>query len=152
MSETLRIHATAIAIATEQGFRAMLLRGRSGSGKSDLALRLIDAGARLVTDDQSVLSRRGDAIVVSPPARISGLLEVRGIGIMRVEALAEAPVMLIVDLVAPEQIDRLPERRRETILGLALPVIAVAPFETSAAAKLRLALRAFTQPGLPVML
>jgi HPr kinase/phosphorylase len=152
MSETLRIHATAIAIATEQGFRAMLLRGRSGSGKSDLALRLIDAGARLVTDDQSVLSRRGDAIVVSPPARISGLLEVRGIGIMRVEALAEAPVMLIVDLVAPEQIDRLPERRRETILGLTLPVIAVAPFETSAAAKLRLALRAFTQPGLPVML
>jgi HPr kinase/phosphorylase len=152
MSETLRIHATAIAIATEQGFRSMLLRGRSGSGKSDLALRLIDAGARLVTDDQSVLSRRGDAIVVSPPARISGLLEVRGIGIMRVEALAEAPVMLIVDLVAPEQIDRMPERRRETILGLALPVIAVAPFETSAAAKLRLALRAFTQPGLPVML
>ena len=146
------IHATAVALETELGFRAVLLRGRSGSGKSDLALRLIDAGARLVTDDQSVLSRRGDAIVVTAPARISGLMEVRGIGIMRVEALAEAPVVLIADLVPSEQIDRMPERRRETILGLSLPVIAVAPFEASAPAKLRLALHAFTEPGLPVML
>ena len=97
------IHATAVAIETELGFRALLLRGRSGSGKSDLALRLIDAGARLVTDDQSVLSRRDDMIIVGPPARISGLLEVRGIGIMRVEALAEAPVVLIADLVSPDQ-------------------------------------------------
>jgi HPr kinase/phosphorylase len=152
MTERLLIHATAVAIETELGFRAMLLRGRSGSGKSDLALRLIDAGAYLVTDDQSVLLRRGDAIIVSPPARISGLMEVRGIGIMRVEALAEAPVVLIADLVPPEQIDRMPERRREEIFGLSLPVIAVTPFEASAPAKLRLALRAFTQPGLPVML
>ena len=152
MTETLRVHATAIAIATTLGLRAVLLRGRSGSGKSDLALRLIDAGAHLVTDDQSVLSRRGEAIVVTAPARISGLMEVRGIGIMRVAALAEAPVVLIADLVPSEQIDRLPERRRETIFGLSLPVIAVAPFEASAPAKLRLALRAFTEPGLPVML
>jgi hypothetical protein len=71
---------------------------------------------------------------------------------MRVEALAEAPVVLIADLVPPEQIDRMPERRREEIFGLSLPVIAVTPFEASAPAKLRLALRAFTQPGLPVML
>ena len=149
---TLRVHATAVAIATAQGVCAVLLRGRSGSGKSDLALRLIDAGARLVTDDQSVLSRRGDVIVVTAPARISGLMEVRGIGIMRLEALAEAPVVLIADLVPSEQIDRMPERRRETILGLSLPVIAVAPFEASAPAKLRLALHAFTEPGLPVML
>jgi HPr kinase/phosphorylase len=152
MTETLRVHATAVALATAQGVSAVLLRGRSGSGKSDLALRLIDAGAHLVTDDQSVLSRRGDAIVVTAPARISGLMEVRGIGIMRVEALAEAQVVLIADLVPSEQIDRLPERRRETILGLSLPVIAVAPFEASAPAKLRLALHAFTEPGLPVML
>jgi serine kinase of HPr protein (carbohydrate metabolism regulator) len=152
MNEKLLVHATAIAIATDGGFRALLLRGRSGSGKSDLALRLIDAGAHLVTDDQSVLSRRGDAIIVSPPARISGLMEVRGIGIMRVEALAEAPVVLIADLVPPEQIDRMPERRREDLLGVSVPVIAVAPFEASAPAKLRLALRAFTRPGLPVML
>ncbi len=152
MNEKLLIHATAIAIATDGGFRALLLRGRSGSGKSDLALRLIDAGASLVTDDQSVLSRRGDALIVSAPKRISGLMEVRGIGIMRVEALAEAPVVMVAELVRPEQIDRMPERRREEILGLSVPVIAVTPFEASAPAKLRLALRAFTQAGLPVML
>src|SRR5688500_12410862 len=152
MTEVLRVHATAVAFATGQGFRAVLLRGRPGSGKSDLALRLIDAGAHLVTDDQSVLSRRDDAIIVTAPARISGLMEVRGIGITRIEALAEAPVILIAELVPPEQIGRLPERRLETILGLSLPVIAVAPFEASAPAKLRLALRAFTGSGLPVML
>lgn len=152
MTGTLLIHATAVAIETQQGFRAMLLRGRSGSGKSDLALRLIDAGARLVTDDQSVLVRRGEAIVVTPPARISGLMEVRGIGIVRVAALAEATVALIVELVPAEQIERLPERRREAVLGLSLPVIAATPFEASAPAKLRLALRAIAEPGLPRML
>jgi hypothetical protein len=71
---------------------------------------------------------------------------------MRVGALAEAPVALIVDLVAADKIERLPERRREAILGLDLPVIAVAPFEASAPAKLRLAVRAFTAAGLPAML
>src|SRR5205823_6262581 len=78
--QLLRVHATAIAI---DGY-GVLLRGQSGAGKSDLALRLIDAGASLVTDDQSVLSRRGDAIIVRAPGRISGLMEVRGIGIMRI--------------------------------------------------------------------
>ena len=148
MTELLRIHATAAAIDGH----AVLLRGQPGAGKSDLALRLIDAGASLVTDDQSVLSRRGEALIVRAPGRISGLMEVRGIGIMRIEAMAEAPVLLIADLVAPELIERMPERRRETILGLSVPVIAVTPFEASAPAKLRLAVRAFTRPGLPAML
>jgi len=117
-----------------------------------LGLRLIDAGARLVADDQSELWRRGDALFVRAPAAIAGLLEIRGIGIMRLDSLPEAPVALIVDLVAAEKIERLPISSRETILGLALPVVAVAPFEASAAAKIRLALRAFTGPGLPAMI
>ena len=144
----LRIHATAIAI----NGHAVLLRGHPGAGKSDLALRLIDAGASLVTDDQSVLTRRGDVLIVRPPGTISGLIEVRGIGIMRIEALAEAPVALIADLVPPDRVERLPARRREEILGVSLPLVQVAPFETSAAIKLRLALRALTEPGLPAML
>ena len=148
MSDRLLVHATAIAIDS----RAVLLRGASGSGKSDLALRLIDAGARLVADDQSELYRRGDAIIARAPATIAGLVEVRGIGIFRLDALAEAPVALIVDLVPSETLERLPVRRSETILGLALPLIALAPFEASAAAKLRLALRAFTEPGLPAIM
>ncbi len=148
MTDCLLLHATAIAI---EG-RAVLLRGASGSGKSDLALRLIDAGARLVADDQSELHRRGDSVIVRAPATIAGLVEVRGIGILRLDALAEAPVALIVDLIPAETLERLPARRSETILGLALPLIALAPFEASAAAKLRLALRAFTGPGLPVIM
>jgi HPr kinase/phosphorylase len=148
MSDPVILHATAVAIDG----RAVLLRGASGSGKSDLALRLIDAGARFVADDQSELSRRGEAIIVRSPATIAGLLEVRGIGIVHLDPLPEAPVALIVDLVGPEALERLPERQTERILGLALPLIRVAPFEASAAAKVRLALRAFTAPGLPAMI
>lgn len=148
MTDTLLVHATAIVIDG----RAVLLRGASGSGKSDLALRLIDAGGRLVADDQSELWRRGEAIIVRAPATIAGLLEVRGIGIVRLDALPEAPLALIADLVEPEALERLPERQTEQILGVAVPLIRVAPFEASAAAKLRLALRAFTAPGLPAMI
>jgi len=145
----LRMHATAVAIDGH----AVLLRGSPGAGKSDLALRLIDAGASLVADDQSILTRRGDAILVRSPQRISGLIEVRGIGIMRIAtAVSEAPVLLIADLVPLDRIERLPARRRETILGVELPLIALAPFEPSAPVKLRLVVRAFTVPGLPTML
>ena len=83
MSASILLHATAVAIDG----RAVLLRGPSGSGKSDLALRLIDAGARLVADDQSELSRRGDVLMVRAPATIAGLIEVRGLGILRLDAL-----------------------------------------------------------------
>jgi HPr kinase/phosphorylase len=140
MAETVLVHATAVSI----GGRAVLLRGASGSGKSDLALRLIDAGARLVADDRSELRREGNTVSVQAPAPIAGLIEARGIGILRVDSLASAELALVVDLVAPEAVERLPEPRNETILGLSVPLIALAPFEASALAKLRLALDALT--------
>jgi HPr kinase/phosphorylase len=142
MSASLLLHATAVAIDG----RAVLLRGPSGAGKSDLALRLIDGGARLVADDQSELHRRGDLLVVRAPATIAGLFEVRGLGLLRLDAPAEAPVGLIADLVAADRIERLPPRRGETILGVAVPLVEIAPFEASAAAKLRLALRFLAEP------
>lgn len=148
MSDRLLIHASAVAI----GGNAVLLRGPSGCGKSDLALRLIDAGARLVADDQSELRREGDAVVVRAPATIAGLIEVRGLGILRLDVLAEAPVVLVADLVAADTIERLPSPRVVELFGLALPLIDVAPFEASAVAKLRLAVRAFTETGLPAMI
>jgi HPr kinase/phosphorylase len=143
MPETLLVHATSVAVDG----RAVLLRGPSGSGKSDLALRLIDAGARLVADDRSQLHRDGDAVLVRAPATIAGLIEARGIGILRLDSLAEARLSLIADLVAPETVERLPEPRSETILGVSVPLIALAPFEASAPAKLRLVLDALEGDG-----
>src|SRR5690242_15333380 len=111
MTESCVVHATAVAIDG----RAVLLGGPSGSGKSDLALRLIDAGARLVADDQSELSRRGDVLVVRAPATIFGLIEARGLGILRLDALGEASVALIAELVPADRIERMPPRRTRTI-------------------------------------
>ena len=130
------VHATCVACSG----RAVLLCGPPGSGKSDLALRLIDGGALLVADDQVVLRPNGDELVAAAPATIAGRMEVRGIGIVAVPHVAAAPVALVVDLVAPDAVPRLPEPARRTFLGIALPLIALAPFEASAAAKIRLAL------------
>jgi HPr kinase/phosphorylase len=120
---------------------AVLLRGPSGSGKSDLALRLIDSGARLVADDQVLLQPRHGRLFASAPAAIAGRMEVRGLGIMAQPHLAEAPLALVVDLVPPEAVERLPEPATVELVGISLPLIKLAPFEASVVAKLRLALR-----------
>jgi len=139
VTDPLLVHATAIAVDGD----AVLLRGPSGAGKSDLALRLIEAGARLLADDQALLRRVDNHIIVRAPAAIAGLIEVRGIGILRVDSLEEAPLALLVDLVPSAQLERIPANRFEMVLGLAVPLVALAPFEVSAAAKLRLARQRF---------
>ena len=138
MIDTLLVHATAIAIEGD----AILLRGPPGAGKSDLALRLIDGGARLVADDQALLRRADNQVFVRAPAEIAGLIEVRGVGILRVDLISEAPIALVADLVPSTQIERIPDNRFEKVLGLAIPLITLAPFEASAPAKLRFACRA----------
>jgi HPr kinase/phosphorylase len=140
------VHGTAIAIDGD----AILLRGPPGAGKSDLALRLIDGGARLVADDQTELRRTGPRLWVRAPAALAGLIEVRGIGILRVDALAEAPLVMCVDLAPSVEVERLPQRRFANLLGLEIPLIAVSAFEASAAAKLRFARCAFLDERLPV--
>lgn len=146
MSASILVHATAVALAGS----ALLLRGPPGAGKSDLALRLIDGGATLVADDQALLCRRGERILIGPPATIAGLIEVRGIGIVRLD-WCEAPLGLIVDLKRDTPIVRLPEADSEMVLGLAVPRIALAPFEASAAAKLRLAQRLYATGEAPAV-
>ncbi|HKM70172.1 MAG TPA: HPr kinase/phosphatase C-terminal domain-containing protein [Stellaceae bacterium] len=148
MIDTLLVHGTVVAIEGE----AMLLRGPPGAGKSDLALRLIDGGARLVADDQALLRRADNHVLARAPAAIAGLIEVRGVGILRVDPADEAPLSLLVDLVPSAKVERLPEGRFEVVLGLAIPLIALAPFEASATAKLRLAWRAFAVPSRPAIL
>jgi HPr kinase/phosphorylase len=139
----IRVHGTCIAFGGE----GVLLRGPSGSGKSDLALRLIDGGALLVADDQTELRRRGGAVIASAPATIAGRIELRGVGILTCPSLAEAAISLVVDLVAPDAVERLPRRRSESYLGCDLPLLALAPFEASTPAKIRFALRRLHEPG-----
>jgi serine kinase of HPr protein (carbohydrate metabolism regulator) len=137
------VHATCIAI---DGY-GILLRGPSGSGKSDLALRAIDRGARLVADDRVVLTRRGRSVIASAPSSLHGLIEIRGLGIMRMDAAAEARVALAVDLTEPGLVERLPPPRDCDIEGASISWMALAPFEASAPAKLRLALAAALDPA-----
>lgn len=132
------VHATCIAIDGA----AALLCGPSGAGKSDLALRAILAGAVLVADDQVALEAAGGQVIAAAPPAIAGRLEVRGVGILALPHLRRAPLRLIVDLVAPEQVERLPAPRMVELEGQSLPAFRLAAFEASAAAKLILAVRA----------
>jgi len=139
------IHGTCVAL----GPHAALIRGASGSGKSDLALRFLALApepgleARLVADDQVWIERQSDgSLVASAPPTLAGKIEVRGLGILEIPYRGEARLALVVDLVLPQEVPRMPPDPldRITIAGAALPVVKLAPFELSAALKLRLAL------------
>ena len=132
-SETL--HASAVAIDG----REVLIEGLSGSGKSDLALRLIDRGAMLVSDDYTLLVRAGAVLVARTPAAIKGRIEVRGLGIVELPFVEDVPVALIVRL--GDAVLRMPERRRRVIAGIALREIGFDPFYASTPYKVELALR-----------
>lgn len=140
----MNLHATCVAIDG----RGVLLRGPAGGGKSDLALRLIDqyTDAILVADDRVDLAVEDGALYASPPPRIAGLLEVRGVGIVRMGFCEKARLYLLADMARAEDIARLPEPAYEEILGLRVARIALAPFEASAPARLRQALRLLKAP------
>ena len=130
------LHASAVAA---EG-RAVLITGPSGSGKSDLALRLLDRGFTLVSDDQTIVKRDGDRLLASPPPTIAGKLEIRGIGIVEMDNLTDMPVALIVELTVDE-IQRLPDDSRERpILGVSLPIVTIDAMTASAPSKVALAL------------
>jgi serine kinase of HPr protein (carbohydrate metabolism regulator) len=149
------VNATAIAIAG----RAALIQGSSGAGKSDLALRCLAQGAspllpdaaRLVADDWVRVVRTGDRLRAEAPEAILGKLEVRGLGIVTVPHLAEASLVLAVDLVEPGNVPRMPPETAETvsIAGVALPLLRLAPFEASAPLKLKMALLS-ASPQMPI--
>jgi serine kinase of HPr protein (carbohydrate metabolism regulator) len=136
-NQRLQVHATCVEI----GGVGVLIRGAPGAGKSDLALRLIDGGARLVADDYTDIAVVAGRLVARAPAAIAGRLEVRGLGVVEAPAVAEAPVRLVVDLVAASEIERLPDQRMCAYLGVDVPLLALSAFEGSTAAKLRLAAR-----------
>ncbi len=135
-SETL--HASCVA----KDGRAVLISGRSGSGKSDLALRLIDRGADLVSDDYTIVRRVGGKLVASAPDNIRDKLEIRGLGILEFATVADAPVCLMVELTG--EVERLPERAESiTIAGVQVPSVRLSALEASACIKVEVALAQF---------
>ena len=140
------VHGTCVAL----GRTAALLRGPSGSGKSDLALRFLFLARRgpaaleapiLVADDQVCLVRNDGRILAKSPDTIRGKIEVRGVGLVEVKSLMEAELALVVDLMPGAEIERLPEANAKArLLGIELPLVGLFPWEASAPIKLAIAL------------
>jgi serine kinase of HPr protein (carbohydrate metabolism regulator) len=129
------VHAS--TVATEG--RAVVILGPSGSGKSDLALRLLDRGFTLVSDDQTLVKKDGERLMASAPPNIAGKLEIRGIGIVDMETISDIPIALLVELTS--EIQRLPDENRERpLLGIKLPLISIDAMTASAPSKVALAL------------
>jgi serine kinase of HPr protein (carbohydrate metabolism regulator) len=136
------VHGTCVEIDGT----GILIQGPPGSGKSDLAIRLIDSGARLVADDQTQITETGGELIAASPAKISGLIEVRGIGLICVDTLSEVPISLIVDLVDRAAIPRLPVPNSKALIdttsNIQLPVFQLHAFDNSSPVKVRLAAQA----------
>jgi HPr kinase/phosphorylase len=116
------LHASCVAVDG----RGLLILGRSGAGKSSLALQMMALGARLVADDRVELCREDAAVIARCPAPLAGLIEARGLGLLRAEPLAQAALALVADLDAAPA-DRLPPARAIVLLDLSLPLVAAAP-------------------------
>lgn len=142
MSRTETLHATAVAIDG----RGVMLLGPPGSGKSDLALRLIDRGGLLIADDQTVLALQAGQIILSHTGILQGQLEVRGVGILEMPSIGAAPLSLVIQCDdAPE---RLPEPEHQSWLGVLIPVLRLSLNEASAPIKLERALSAVVDGAL----
>jgi serine kinase of HPr protein (carbohydrate metabolism regulator) len=131
------VHAGLLALRLDGRWRGVLVEGSSGCGKSDLALRLLEAGFRLVADDRVLLWTAAGRLFGRAPDALRGLIEVRGQGVLAETALPLAQVSLVA---RPGDGERMPEPETSEILGVGLPLIRLDYLEASAAAKLRRAL------------
>jgi len=137
------VHGSAIAIHGS----GVLLLGPSGSGKSDLALRLVDRGAKLICDDVVHIENNNSLPQLACAPNIAGKIEVRGIGICPIDFVDSAPLRLVVQLA--QHVDRMPpEHQRITIAGYSTPIFKLSPFQPSSAIKVEWALRSVIDAGL----
>lgn len=133
MTSSPTLHATAVVFCG----KGLLLQGASGSGKSDFALRIMDAGGSLVADDYAEIVVREGKLFALPPVATAGLMEVRGVGLLKVPYLRETRIDMAIECVSRESIERMPERRETEIAGITLALWRFFPFESSAVAKVR---------------
>lgn len=133
---SVNIHASCVCIRN----KGILFLGDSGSGKSDISLRLItDYKATLIGDDRIDIIAKGNNIIASAPKNLSGLLEVRGVGIIKVKTKKKNKIDLAVFL-TQDKIERMPEPLYYELLDKKIPLININPFEASATAKILAAL------------
>ena len=135
------LHAGLIALRDQGAWRGVLLRGEAGSGKSDLILRALAAGFRLVADDRTLVWRSGAALFGRAPETLSGLIELRGVGVVSEEALPLSQIALVVRCERPEAVERMPEAEFETHFGVMAPLLRIHALDASAPAKLGRALK-----------
>lgn len=133
-------HAGLIARRVAGRWLGVLIEGPSGSGKSDLALRALGQGFRLVADDRVLVWAEGGRLYGRAPDPLRDLIEMRGVGVAPAAAVGFAEIGLLVRLGTP---DRMPDFATETIADVEIPLLAAAAFELSTPAKLGRALEAF---------
>jgi HPr kinase/phosphorylase len=151
--EQICLHGTCVSVNGE----GVLILGEPGTGKSDLALRLIDEPGfgvseslmrgKLISDDQVIITRHEDRLVASAPANISGKLEIRGLGIVALATQPSVPLSLVAKLQTHSGIERLSDHGTFDILGMALPLVEIDGTSPSAPARLRAALHWLKQPN-----
>lgn len=134
------VHATTVACRDRGQWRAVLLLGASGAGKSDLGLRLVGRGWRLISDDYTTVWASEGRLYATAPTRIAGLIETRGVGIVSVATRWTARVVLAVACGAPAA-DRLPEPQTQRFAGVELPLLALDPWPASACDRVAAALQ-----------
>jgi HPr kinase/phosphorylase len=141
------IHASCIALGED----GVVFQGPSGCGKSDLALRMIDEGAALVSDDYVSIRADSGETRASPPPTIEGLIEVRGLGLITVSYVSDVRVALVVELIDRADVPRLPDpddTHIELLPDMPVPLIRLSAYDASTAAKVRLAIRALRDGAL----
>ena len=140
--KTRRVHSTSVVIEDA----GVMITGKSGFGKSDLALRLIDSGATLISDDVTICETVGNSIFLFPPNEIRGLLEVRELGIMTVPYIENIKLSLVVELVEKE-IDRLPQQSFTNLLNIKIQKIKIQGKNSSSVAKIKLKINEINNHG-----